>query len=94
MDFPQPVKDDLGDVLALLASEGLEPAACQFSPEAFGNYVVQFQGSNCALEITRDRSQYFLGGNRRTLESLGLWRALDSMQELEDGLRIYLAAAP
>ena len=93
MDLPQPVRQDLGDVLAQLASEGLEPAACQFNQEAFGNYVVQFQGGNVALEITRDRSQYFLGGNRRTLDSLGLWRALESKQELTSGLRTYLAAA-
>jgi hypothetical protein len=92
MDLPSLIKDDLADVLPDLMTAGLVLTSCQFSPEAFGNFLVSFTGGKSGLDITRDRGEYFLGGNRQLLQQIGYWRALNK-QELADGVRSFLAAA-
>ena len=93
MDLPVPVMEDLANVLPQLAGAGLEVRSCQFSPEVFGNYLVCLARGTFTLNISRDRGQYILGGNRQLLERLGYWRALESKQELATGLQAVLADA-
>ena len=93
MDLPLPVREDLANILPQLLGAGLEVKSCQFSPETFGNYLVCFASGTFTLDITRDRGQYILGGNRQLLQQLGYWRALESKQELAAGLHALLAVA-
>jgi hypothetical protein len=92
MELPPLVQKDLAEVLPVLSAAGLELRSCQFSPEAFGNFLVCFSGGKYGLDITRDRGEYFLGGNRQLLQELGYWRAL-TQHELVAGVRVFLAAA-
>jgi len=92
MDLPSLVEQDLAEVLPVLSAAGLELKSFQFNPEAFGNFLVCFSGGKFGLDITRDRGEYFLGGDRQLLQKLGYWRAL-TQQELVAGVRVFLAAA-
>jgi hypothetical protein len=92
LNLPDAVASDLSDSLALLDRAGFVAERCTFAPESFGNYVVIFRRGDRTIDVTRDRGQYLIGGlDRRTLESLGLWRALESKDQLAAGLRAILA---
>ena len=83
------VESDLRELIPWLTGEGFSPSSCEYDAKAFGNYVVTFNRNLQEIEIVRDRGQYLLGGDEQRIRSLGLWRALTSMQDLKEAVAVY-----
>lgn len=81
-----PPIESLGTLGQSLAALGFRAQVQDYAPEVFGNFVVRFEKHGRELTITRDRGQFILGGDRATLEPVGLWRAFESATELEEPL--------
>ena len=73
----------------------LQPFGYKITKEESGpmdSGVVVFSNDKKIFEITKDRSQWFLGGKKEDLEPLGLWRAFDDTHEFKNALLGFLNA--
>ena len=91
--LPEPVAVDLAELLPRFAALGCVPTRGEYDHASFGNYFVDFESPSRSFRITRDRSQYILGGDRAGLEPAGLWRAFDSQVEFADAVVAWLGAS-
>jgi hypothetical protein len=73
----QRIADDLHALIGGLAALGFAPKRHEYSSEPFGNYFIDFESGAFKFRIVRDRSQYFVEGEKDELESVDLWRAFD-----------------
>ena len=87
------VESDLRDLIPWLTGEGFIASSFEYDAKAFGNYMVTFTRNRQEIEIVRDRGQYLLGGDEQRIRSLGLWRALTSMQDLKEAVAAYAGLA-
>jgi hypothetical protein len=74
------IRTDIGLLLDRLAGLGYWVVASDYSPESFGNWVVDLAGP-AAFRIGRDRSQFMVTADRQSLERADLWRAIDDREE-------------
>jgi hypothetical protein len=74
------IRADIGILLEKLAGLGYRVVASEYSPESFGNWVVDLTGPS-AFRMTRDRSQFLIIADRHSMERAGLWRAFDDREE-------------
>lgn len=87
------IEADLKDLLPELATFGLEPASSWYDAQAFGNYVVAFEGREFPLRVVRDRSQYRVDGPaREELLFAGLFYAFADRARFESALIDWLNA--
>ena len=89
----EPVAVDLAELLPSLAARGFRPSHCEYTPDSFGNYLVDFSSATRSFRIVRDRSQYSLDGVQAELSSAGLWRAFDDKKEFANALLAWLGRA-
>jgi hypothetical protein len=73
----QHIVDDLCALTGSLSALGFAPKKYEYLSESFGNYFIDFESSAFKFRIVRDRSQYFVEGEKDELEPVGLWRAFD-----------------
>jgi hypothetical protein len=92
-ELPEPVAVDLAELLPRLAAQGFHPSHCEYTPEAFGNYSVDFKAPTRSFRVIRDRSQYMLDGDQKELADPGLWRAFDDKKEFANVLLAWLECA-
>ncbi len=83
VELPASVGEALGGLLSSLAIEGFSPIALDYTPMAFGNFMVTLGNGKRTITLVRDRSQFMVRGERAAHEPAGLWRAFDNIQELE-----------
>jgi hypothetical protein len=74
------IRAEIGFLLEALAGLGYWVVAADYSPESFGNWVVELAGPT-AFRICKDRSQFMITADRQSLERAGLWRAVDDREE-------------
>lgn len=74
------IRADIGFLLDRLAGLGYRVVASEYSPECFGNWVVDLAGPR-AFRISKDRSQFMVTADRQSLERADLWRAFDDPEE-------------
>jgi hypothetical protein len=74
------IRADIGDLLDRLDHLGFRVVDARYFPESFGNWQVELVGS-CAFRLFKDRSQFMIDADRRSLEPAGLWRAFDDRDE-------------
>lgn len=91
----QAIVDDLSELLKALATLGYELVGSRFSPESFGNYVIELASREGPLQIVRDRLQYYLGDTGEPeciaeLKRAGMFRAFDDLQTFQPALLAYL----
>lgn len=91
--LPKEIEIALGALPEALAALGYRPVDGQLS-ESFGDFLVRFTDGRHAFELTRDRSQFMVRGQRDQLEPAGLWRAFDGTAELEAPLLAWLQGKP
>jgi len=89
--LPPEIVEALEPLVAELAALGYVPGPSEMSL-SFGNFVVSFDNGSRRFQLTRDKSQFIVGGERAELERLGLWRAFNSIAELEPPLMAWLKA--
>jgi hypothetical protein len=88
------VDAEIGDRLRVLLANGFSVENSTYSPEVFGNFVVDLRCGERELRIVRDRGKYILDiSNQAELEDTGLWRAFDSSSEFFSALFKYLGYA-
>jgi hypothetical protein len=81
--LPSEVQSAIAALSPVLMAAHLSPVACQYSEQAFGNFVVTFRGQRGEITLIRDRGQFIVkASDRDSLERAGLWRAFDTAQEL------------
>ena len=81
--LPLDIQRTLEPLAPVIAVAQLVPVAWERS-EAFGNFAVTFRNSVREFMLTRDRGQFMVhASDRASLESSGLWRAFESLQEME-----------
>lgn len=74
------IRADIGSLLEGLAGLGYRIVASQYSPESFGNWVVDLTGPT-TFRICKDRSQFIVTADQQSLERAGLLRAFDDREE-------------
>jgi hypothetical protein len=74
------IRAEIGVLLDQLARLGYRVVGFRYSPECFGNWVVELAGPK-AFSMCKDRSQFMVSAGRESLERAGLWRALDDREE-------------
>ena len=74
------IRADVGPLLDELAGLGYRVVASEYSPESFGNWVVDLTGP-AEFRICKDRSQFMVTAHRQSLERADLWRAFDDPEE-------------
>jgi hypothetical protein len=89
----EPVALDLAELLPQLAAHGFHPGRCEYAPDVFGNYLVDFSAPTKSFRLIRDRSQYMLEGDQEELRDAGLFRAFDDKKEFQSALLSWLARA-
>ena len=92
LSIPAAIAQDIGPLLDELFAIGVTIPALRFDAEHFGNYYVDLDARGAALRIVRDRGQYLLEAPIERLKSLGLFRAIDSREELREAVLTYLQA--
>jgi hypothetical protein len=92
-ELAEPVAADLAELLPRLAERGFHPSHWEYTPEAFGNYLIDFKAPTRSFRVIRDRSQYILGGDQEELAAAGLWRAFDDKAEFANALLSWLGRA-
>jgi hypothetical protein len=70
----QHIADDLRVLIGSLSALGFAPRKYEYLSGSFGNYFIDFESGTFKFRIVRDRSQYFVEGEKDELESAGLWR--------------------
>ena len=88
---PQEIIDALGPLVPSMALLGYVPTEGRMG-RSFGDFLVSFEGRGGRIEISRDRSQFIVAGGRDELQSFGLWRAFDTIAQLEPPLVNWLKA--
>ena len=85
VDLPSEISEPLRALLPALADLGYLPISAEYSENSFGNFIVRFQRPDTAsFQLTRDRGQFIIYGiPQDELESAGLWRAFDVINELQ-----------
>jgi len=73
------IRADIGVLLDQLARLGYPVVDSRYSPECFGNWVVELAGPN-VFRMCKDRSQSMVTADRRSLERADLWRAFDDRE--------------
>lgn len=86
MIAPQ-IHADIGSLLEQLSARGYRIVASGYTPENFGNWVVDLAGP-ISFRLCKDRSQFSVVADRQALEPAGLWRAFDDRAEF---MRLVLA---
>jgi hypothetical protein len=71
--LPAPVAQEADPLLRLLHSGHYRPVASVYSPESFGNWLINFSGPAGKLRVVKDRGQFSFEGERSVLESANLW---------------------
>jgi hypothetical protein len=89
--LPPDIVRDIGDLICRLEALGFNPQASAYDPQVMGNWYADFSGSKRSVRIIKDRSQYFVEGDRKELEPFGLWRAFNDPRELEKKMISWLA---
>ena len=84
---------DVGSLVSRLEALGFNPVASSYSPQVMGNWYVDLTGPKRSLRIIKDRSQFFVDGDRNELEPAGLWRVIDDPREFEKKLISWLVGA-
>ncbi|MFN0058038.1 MAG: hypothetical protein ACKVX7_06240 [Planctomycetota bacterium] len=82
----------IGLLLDKLAGLGCRVVASEYSPECFGNWVVDLTGPT-AFRMCRDRSQFMVTADRQSIERADLCRAFDDREEFAS-LVLAWAAGP
>ena len=83
-ELPPTIADEIGPFLRRLAALDVHPTGSRYSPEAFGDFYVDFESPIGWLRIVRDRRQYYANGALEdSLKGADLWRAHDNQQEFE-----------
>jgi hypothetical protein len=73
------ISQDIGTLLSVLRTRGVEVDAARYDEHSFGNFEVSLRSSTRRFRITRDRDQYMIHGpDKGELEAAGLWIAFDS----------------
>jgi hypothetical protein len=85
------IRADIGLLLDRLAALGYWVVASDYSPECFGNWVVELAGPT-AFRICKDRSQFMVTADRQSLERADLWRAVDDRAEFARLMLAWAAA--
>jgi hypothetical protein len=80
VDVEPEIRADVGPMLDQLAAYGYRLESSTYSPECFGNWVIQLKGPR-AIRLFKDRSQFMVSGDRSTLDEVGLSRAFDDPEE-------------
>jgi hypothetical protein len=85
--LPVEVEEEAGPLLAELRAGGWQVSASEYNASAFGNWLVDLQRDGVVMRLLKDRSQYMVTGlPREVLKAAGLWRAFDSLNELQTTL--------
>lgn len=87
------IRADIGPLLDKLAGLGYRVVASEYSPECFGNWVVDLAGPT-AFRMCRDRSQFVVTADRQSLERADLWRAIDDREEFTRLVLAWAAGEP
>ncbi|MGH7459925.1 MAG: hypothetical protein ACREMA_02710 [Longimicrobiales bacterium] len=88
------ISADVQELVSLLERLGYRPVSSIYDPEHFGNYIINFEGSQCEFGIIRDRSQYFVETLDDDLDLHGLDRAFNNQNDLIPPLLSWLATNP
>lgn len=89
----KPIVADIGPLLDELAKLSVRTAGSHYDEQHFGNYYVDFAGSGTTFRICRERGQYILDAAIDQLKSLGLFRALNSRDELREAVLKYVGSS-
>ena len=82
--LPVEVEKEAGPLLAELRAGGWQVSASEYDASAFGNWLVDMQRDGVVMRLVKDRSQYMVTGPpEEVLKAAGLWRAFDSLNELQ-----------
>jgi hypothetical protein len=82
--LPVEVEKEAGPLLAELRAGGWQVSASEYDASAFGNWSIKLQRDGVVMRLFKDRSQYMVDGlPAEALKPAGLWRAFDSLEELQ-----------
>jgi len=90
--LPPNIASELGPLAGALAKEGFGPVACEESA-CFGNFTATFSNGKRSVVVCRDRGQFHVEGERKSLEPAGLWRSFHGSRELLSPLVLWLRGA-
>jgi hypothetical protein len=92
--LPKPVVDAIQNLLNELALLGYVLVSSRYSPESFGNFIVELKSSDGRLAIVRDRSQYYLGETddvaHAELKRAGMFQAFDDVQSFQTAVLSFI----
>jgi hypothetical protein len=89
---PPEVQADIGALLDRLAGLGCRVVRAHYSPENFGNWVVDIAGP-LGFSMSSDRGQYMIDADRDALERANLWRAFDDREEFVRSVLAWVTAS-
>jgi hypothetical protein len=72
-ELPAPVAQEAAPLLRALHRGHYRPIASAYSPESFGNWLIDFSGPAGELRLLKDRGFFSFEGERSLLESANLW---------------------
>ena len=82
--LPVEVEKEAGPLLAELRAGGWQVYASESDASAFGNWLVDLQRDGVVMRLLKDRSRYMDDGLPTEVpKAAGLWRAFDSLNELQ-----------
>ena len=82
--MPVEVEKEAGPFLAELRAGSWQVSASEYDASAFGNWLVDLQRDGVVMRLLKDRSRYMDDGlPTEVLKAAGLWRAFDSLNELQ-----------
>jgi hypothetical protein len=82
--LPVEVEKEAGPFLAELRAGSWQVSASEYDASAFGNWSIDLQRDGVVMRLLKDRSQYMVDGlPTEVLKAAGLWRAFDSLNELQ-----------
>jgi len=82
--LPVEVEKEAGPFLAELRAGSWQVSASEYDASAFGNWSIDLQRDGVVMRLLKDRSRYMDDGlPTEVLKAAGLWRAFDSLNELQ-----------
>jgi hypothetical protein len=85
---PEPNRyfSEIEELVDALAGLGFPLVRYSEEPRAFNNFYADFSNGSVCFRVIRDRSQFMVDGEKRTLELSGLWKAFDNQSTFEQAL--------